>query len=269
MLSQRTGLIAGCWVLVASLFICPMARAQVPHLIRYQGQLVDSQGVPLEGPYALTFRLYDAQTGGTKVWEEVQPNVGLTGGHFSVLLGQVTPLTSMDWSRPCWLSVQVNGDPELAPRQYLTSVPLAIRAETAEIVKTSGLTDDANNLVPSGAIILWTGASCPSGYARVTALDGAMLKAGLSFTGPTAASASELPAHSHGVGAYAQTNHSHNLWTDANTSSPTSGNGITGSTYSATWKTVLIQSAGAGPITGTSASTGSATIATIVLCQKQ
>src|SRR3989338_7137931 len=99
--------------------------AEVPHLIRYQGQAVDSNGVPLEGPYTLTFRLYDAETGGTELWKEEQTSVQLTGGHFSVLLGQQTPLSpTMDWSVPCWLSVQVNGEPELTPRPRITSVPL-------------------------------------------------------------------------------------------------------------------------------------------------
>ena len=108
------------------------AFAQVPALIRYQGQAVDSHGVPLEGPYTLTFRLYDAETGGVKIWEETQTNVPLTGGHFSVLLGQVASLDATDWSQPRWLSVQVNSDPELVPRQRITSVPLAMRAKTAE-----------------------------------------------------------------------------------------------------------------------------------------
>ena len=109
-----------------------MALAQVPHLIRYQGQAVDAQGVPLEGPYTLTFRLYDAETGGVKVWEEVQPDVPLKGGHFSVLLGQMTPLASMDWSQPRWVTIQVGEEPEMSPRQPITSVPLAVRAEVAE-----------------------------------------------------------------------------------------------------------------------------------------
>ena len=38
----------------------PSVSAQVPHLIRYQGQAIDAKGVPLEGPHDLTFRLYDA-----------------------------------------------------------------------------------------------------------------------------------------------------------------------------------------------------------------
>ena len=127
-------LAAGGWLLMALVLLSPPAGAQVPYLIRYQGQAVDSQGVPLEGPYNLTFRLYDAETGGNKVWEEAQANVPLTGGHFSVLLGQIATLggaagPSVDWSKPRWLSLQVGADPELSPRQRITSVPLAIMAE--------------------------------------------------------------------------------------------------------------------------------------------
>ena len=102
--------------------------AEVPRLIRYQGQLEDAQGVPLEGPYTLTFRLYDAETAGTKVWEEAQANVPIEAGAFSVLLGQVTPL-DVDWTQPRWVSIQVGEDAELAPRQRITSVPLALVAE--------------------------------------------------------------------------------------------------------------------------------------------
>jgi len=120
--------------LLMSLLPTSPAVAQVPQLIRFQGQAVDSQGVPLEGPYTLIFRLYDAATAGTKIWEETQTNIALSKGHFSVLLGQQNPLTSMDWSKSCWLSIQVGTQPELSPRQQFTSVPLALRAETAEQV---------------------------------------------------------------------------------------------------------------------------------------
>ena len=198
------------------------AWADVPHLIRYQGQAVDSKGVPLEGPYNLTFRLYTAETGGTKVWEEAQSNVPLTGGHFSVLLGSVTSLNP-DWTQPLWLSVQVNTDPELSPRQRLTSVPLAITAEKLAVpVTTSTITDDAHTLVPSGAIILWSGASCPTGYTRASALDGKFLVGGSTFnaaaggtdslnlshnhggsTGSTALTIDQIPPHTHGLRGHA------------------------------------------------------------------
>lgn len=124
------GLLAVCCLLSASV------HAQVPHLIRYQGQAEDSKGVPLEGPYTLTFRLYDAQTLGTQIWSETHSNVPLTGGHFSVLLGSVSTMTGVNWSVPRWLSIQVGTAPELSPRQRITSVPLAIRAETAENLTT-------------------------------------------------------------------------------------------------------------------------------------
>lgn len=215
MASQIARLSSSVCVLLAVCCLLPAfhASAEVPHLVRYQGQAVDSKGVPLEGPYTLTFRLYDAETAGAVVWQETQTNVALSKGHFSVLLGQVTPLT-LDWATQLWLSIQVNTDPELSPRQRITSVPLAIRAETAEIVKTSGLTDDTNRLVPSGAVILWTGVSCPVGYTRLSALDGKFLASGTTYNAAAGGSnthnhggateshvltINEMPAHTHGL----------------------------------------------------------------------
>ncbi|MBI3021630.1 MAG: hypothetical protein HYY59_06525 [Candidatus Omnitrophica bacterium] len=208
-----------CCLLLSSLLLSSQAGAQVPHLIRYQGQAVDSQGVPLEGPYTLTFRLYDAETGGTKVWEESQPNVALQGGQFSVLLGQVTPLTTMDWSAPRWLSVQVGTEPELTPRQRITSVPLAIRAGVAESantatvaasltvpITTSTITDDANKLVPSGAVILWTGAGCPAGYTRLSALDGKFLVADTAYQPAAGGSNTKDLSHTHSTPSHTHAN---------------------------------------------------------------
>ncbi|MFZ1400880.1 MAG: hypothetical protein WAS33_28510, partial [Candidatus Promineifilaceae bacterium] len=45
-----------------------------PSLISYQGYLADSGGTPLvNGNYAMSFAVYTAASGGTKVWEETQP----------------------------------------------------------------------------------------------------------------------------------------------------------------------------------------------------
>ena len=223
MTRQRKLMVAGWW-LIAAWCLCSPVEAQVPHLINYQGQLTDSQGVPLEGPYTLKFRLYDAATGGTKTWEETQTSVSISKGSFSVLLGSVASLDAVNWGAPCWLSIRVNSDPELAPRQRITSVPLAIRAETAEVVKTSGLTDDANRLVPSGAIILWDGGSCPAGYSRLASYDDKFLVAASTagttggsnthdhgaITGSTALTVTQLPSHTHSTPA-----HTHNIATYA------------------------------------------------------
>ena len=252
------------WI-TAFLTTPPRAWAQVPRLIRYQGQAVDSNSVPLEGPYTLTFRLYDAATAGNKLWEEIQTGVPLTKGNFSVLLGQKTALT-IDWSVPCWLSVQVNTDPELSPRQQITSVPLAIRAETAEIVKTSSLTDDANRLVPSGAIVLWTSSSCPIGYSRLTSLDGKFLVSGGSFN-PAAGGSN---THTHGPGSYTAPVHTH-----TGTTGPE--NGVRGGhgqvdgqeAVQPHYHSFTTNPGGGGLITGTSAAADSRPeFATVLLCQK-
>lgn len=191
------------WLLIACSFFPAVAHAQIPHLIRYQGFLKDSQGVPLEGPYTLTFRLYPAATGGTPLWTEAQPGVAVTQGSFSVLLGSVTSLASTDWGSPLWLSIQVGADPELAPRQQITSVPLAIRAGVAESlttpVTTSNITDDVNRLMPTGAIILWDGASCPAGYARLSSMDGKFLVSGSTSSAAAGGSHTKDLRHVHTV----------------------------------------------------------------------
>ena len=191
--------------------------AAVPHLVRYQGQAVDNLSVPLQGPYNLTFRLYDADAGGTIVWQEQQANIPINKGHFSVLLGQVTAL-NVDWSRSLWLTIQVGTDSELLPRQRITSVPLAVRAEVAEglttPLATSAITDDANRLVPTGAILLWTGSTCPAGYTRVSAFDGKFLVSDAAYnpaaggsathdhggaTGSHVLTIEEIPPHAHNI----------------------------------------------------------------------
>jgi len=131
------------------------ASAAVPHLIRYQGQASDANGVPLEGPYSLTFRLYNAETLGTVLWQETPSNVSISKGHFSVLLGQVTPL-NVDWSAPLWLSIQVGTGTELSPRQRITSVPLALRAAVAESLAGGG-TDISARVYNSASISVASG----------------------------------------------------------------------------------------------------------------
>ena len=199
-------------LLLALVLMGGTVQAAVPHLVRYQGQAVDNKGVPLQGPYTLTFRLYDADTAGTVVWQEQQANVPINKGHFSVLLGQVTALT-VDWNQSLWLSIQVGADPELLPRQRITSVPLAIRSEVAEGLTSaitpslinpqgsgSGLDADtvdgkhANELsVPSGMVAMFD-TTCPSGWIRFTALDGRVPR-GASAAGATGGA----DTHTHSV----------------------------------------------------------------------
>lgn len=262
--------------------------AAVPHLIRYQGTAVDTQGTPLEGPYTLTFRLYSAETGGTALWTETQPSVPLTKGQFSILLGQITSLQSVDWTQPLWLSVQVNGEPELAPRQRITSVPLAVTAERlAGPLATSSLSDDAHTLVPAGAIILWDGAACPAGYTRLAGYDNKFL-----VGSGTAGTAGGSNTHTHSAGSYSGPSHTHVFATTTKPNAELLDHAVRGNTGSgnvvAVYNGHLVSSeggfgtgtvnnvvtdtvaaSGTGPVTGASASADSRPeFMTIILCRK-
>jgi len=108
------------------------ASAEVPKLINYQGKLTDTAGNPVtDGAYAITFRIYDAETAGNLLWEETQSGVVIQKGVFAVLLGSVTPFT-IAFDKPYWLAIKVGTDAEMSPRQKMSSAAFAIKAEKSE-----------------------------------------------------------------------------------------------------------------------------------------
>ena len=129
--------------------------AEIPHLINYQGKLSDKDDNPLEGAYDITFRVYDALTGGNLLWEEVHTGITIQKGIFSVILGSVTNL-DLSFDAPYFLEIKVGAE-VMSPRQKITSVGYAIRAETADTaVNTTnadtidGKTYDSTDLKPFG-----------------------------------------------------------------------------------------------------------------------
>lgn len=255
-----------------------VAEAKTPHLIRYQGTVADQAGVPLHGPYTLRFRLYDVATSGAPLWQETQPSLPLTQGHFSVFLGSVTPL-DVPFDRDMWLGIQVADDPEMVPRIRLASVPTAYRAERAEgadqavvadrlrtPVTTTTISDDANRLVPRGAIILWQGGGCPAGYTRLVELDGRFLVGGDTYRAAAGGSAE----HTHGAGSYAGPSHNHTgLTGGGNDGVNNQGAANTPPNGNDDHHFHAIASDGTGAVTGTSGSADSRPpFATVLLCQK-
>lgn len=117
-------------------------QAQIPPIMSYQGTLRDpSTGrVVPNANYNLTFRLYEASTGGTHIWEEAHEGVSVRGGVFNVILGDgrptPRPLTlsnNVPFDRPYWLAVSVNGGPELTPRLKLTSAAYSFNSRRLEL----------------------------------------------------------------------------------------------------------------------------------------
>ncbi len=100
-------------------------RAQGPK-ISMQSTLKDISGKALpDGDVGVTFRLYDAQIGGSPLWEE-STVVTVVGGIYSHQLGSVTPLNPGNFGNTLYLGVTVAGGQELAPRTELTAAPYAV-----------------------------------------------------------------------------------------------------------------------------------------------
>ncbi|NOT34181.1 MAG: hypothetical protein HOP12_08445 [Candidatus Eisenbacteria bacterium] len=97
-----------------------------PATLSYQGVLTDAAGalVP-NGPHAIEFRLYAAESGGAPLWSENHSSVVVELGGFAVVLGSSTPL-ALAFDAPYWLGVSVDGGAELTPRTVLTASPYAL-----------------------------------------------------------------------------------------------------------------------------------------------
>lgn len=117
-----------CLVGIAAAF-CLFAFAQnsfAQATLSIQGIIRKSNGAAVDdGKYDLTFKLYNATTGGTAIHTETQ-NVSVVGGIYSAELGgSATPLNA-PFDQTYYLGVSVDGGAELIPRARLTSSPYAL-----------------------------------------------------------------------------------------------------------------------------------------------
>lgn len=137
------------------LFLCflPVADcfADAPSRLNYQGIITDSVGQPVTGQKTILFSLYSEANGGTAFWSETQSVPLDSNGRFSATLGINTPLNKDQFTGTTFLGIKIGEDPELAPRQQLTSVAYALQTAAG---------------VPTGGIIMWSGsaAEVPAGW---------------------------------------------------------------------------------------------------------
>ncbi|MBK5275674.1 MAG: tail fiber protein [Desulfuromonadales bacterium] len=129
----------------------PLFAAGVPTILSYQGFLTDSSSQPITGQKTITINLYSVPSGGTFFWSETQ-TVNVRNGNFAVALGNINPLNPTQFSSNVYVGLTLGSDSEMTPRQTLVSVPFAF---------------NANNGVPQGVIVMWSGAinQIPSGWA--------------------------------------------------------------------------------------------------------
>jgi hypothetical protein len=102
----------------------------VAEKISYQGRLTDAAGNPLDGTYTMRFRLYDAETGGTMLWDSGDQSVSVDEGLFNVKLD----IDHSDFNgQGLWIEVQV-GNETLSPRQEILPVPYALSLRPGAVI---------------------------------------------------------------------------------------------------------------------------------------
>jgi hypothetical protein len=95
-----------------------------------QGVLKKSDGttVPDGASYTLTFKLWDAETGGTVAWQETKTNVSIIGGLYEVVLGDGATVLNAPFDKPYFLGISLGtgSGEEFIPRPRLASAPYAL-----------------------------------------------------------------------------------------------------------------------------------------------
>jgi hypothetical protein len=103
--------------------------------ITYQGQLTEDIE-KFSGYVSMTFQLYETELGNDPIGLPVSENVEVVDGLFQVEL----EFGNQPFQDGLWLQVVVDGN-ELSPRQRVSGIPFAIRADTAEYLGDLGPDD--------------------------------------------------------------------------------------------------------------------------------
>ncbi len=132
-MSALTRVFIVCALLMAlcggAIFNTTKAEAAFNAEINYQGKLTNSSNAAVaDGEYDIEFNLYTVASGGVAIWTETQ-TVHATSGLFSVMLGDISSLSGVDFNQTLYLGVTIEADSEMAPRKVLGAVPAAFQAQ--------------------------------------------------------------------------------------------------------------------------------------------
>lgn len=115
----------------------------IPRMLSFQGRLTDTLGIPVpDTTHSVAFRLYPVPTGGSPFWSETR-SVRTRAGLFSLLLGEVTPVSAVPDGGALYVGMAVAGGAELVPRLRIASAAYAFKAETANCALAGGTGDNA------------------------------------------------------------------------------------------------------------------------------
>lgn len=110
--------------------------------LTYHGKLTDNLGLAVpNGSYDFTLTIYDAPTGGSVLWTDIE-TLTVTNGIFSTTL---TGLDTLTFDQNYYLGVQINTNSEMTPRRKITPTGFALNAH-----RLNGLS--ADNYIDTSAI---------------------------------------------------------------------------------------------------------------------
>ncbi len=157
------------------------AISNASRIIPFQGTLTNSSGnYVADGNYSIVFAIYTVASGGTAAWSETQ-TVATTNGAFAVNIGanDANGVNLALDTPPYYLGVKVGANAEMSPRVLLAFSPFSFVAKNVDVAPPG---------VPTGGVMFFNLASCPSGWTELTSARG-MYIVGLPASGTLAGTA--------------------------------------------------------------------------------
>ncbi|MBI2232583.1 MAG: winged helix-turn-helix transcriptional regulator [Candidatus Aenigmarchaeota archaeon] len=106
----------------------------IPNKIPINGRLTSLNDTAINASTNFTFMIYNAKTGGSIQWSELQENLTVSTGLFSALLGNNTPI-NVTFDDGSFLEIAVNNE-TVSPRFELGSVPYTFTANQTNFAKS-------------------------------------------------------------------------------------------------------------------------------------
>lgn len=118
--------------------------------IPYQGYLADTDNKPLDGPYDMTFRLYQRASGGNALWTEQWNGITVEDGLFNVTLGSVTNISRqiIMGNQTLYLGITIGFSAELTQRLEIPNTACSLQPlipdENGNVAITGNLITNMN-----------------------------------------------------------------------------------------------------------------------------
>ena len=127
--------------------------AAVPKFITYQATVIEN-GQVVNTTTAVTFSLWDAETGGNKIFIEVQ-SVDIVNSLLNATIGveeEIILDDNLNFNEQYYLEVQI-GDNDALPRTPLTTSPYAMRAENSNFATRAQTAVVAETVAPNSIVL--------------------------------------------------------------------------------------------------------------------